>query len=146
MEHSRANTFDNRLLQSEGCCTHGLQDTSSSAPTARGSPTLPLAATGLPIYISELDVNFADDARHAGRLRDLFSLFWAHPSVVGVTHGGHLQGRMWRPNAYLVRADGSERAGLQWLTCYVAGGGGACTVPEYIAPTRRRGHRPGAED
>jgi GH35 family endo-1,4-beta-xylanase len=95
-----------------------------------------LAAAGLPIYISELDVNFADDARHAGRLRDLFSLFWSHPSVVGVTHWGHLQGRMWRPNAYLLRANGSERPGLQWLTCYVGGGGESCSVPDYVPSAR----------
>jgi len=91
-----------------------------------------LAATKLPIYVSELDVNFADDARHAGRLRDLFSLFWSHPSVVGVTHWGHLQGNMFRPNAYLLRTDGSKRPGLEWLQCYVAGGGESCTVPAYV--------------
>jgi endo-1,4-beta-xylanase len=94
-----------------------------------------LASTGLPIYISELDVNFADDARHAQRLRDLFSLFWSHPSVVGVTHWGHLQGSMFRPDAYLLRADGTERPGLAWLTCYVAGGD-ACTVPDYVPSPR----------
>ena len=91
-----------------------------------------LAAEGLPIYVSELDVSFADDARHAGRLRDLFSLFWSHPSVVGVTHWGYLQGRTWRPNAYLLRANGTERPGLKWLTCYIGGGGDSCTVPVYV--------------
>jgi endo-1,4-beta-xylanase len=95
-----------------------------------------LAAAGLPIYVSELDVNFADDARHAGRLRDLFSIFWSHPSVVGVTHWGHLQGRTWRPNAYLLRANGSERPGLAWLTCYVGGGGESCSVPDYVPSAR----------
>jgi endo-1,4-beta-xylanase len=95
-----------------------------------------LAAEGLPIYVSELDVNFADDARHAGRLRDLFSLFWSHPSVVGVTHWGYLQGRMWRPNAYLLRANGTERPGLEWLTCYIGGGGDSCTVPDYVPSPR----------
>lgn len=95
-----------------------------------------LAAVGLPIYISELDVNFADDARHAQRLRDLFSLFWTHPSVVGVTHWGHLQGSMFRPSAYLVRTNGSERPGLVWLKCFVAGGGNSCPVPDYVPPPK----------
>ncbi|MDF3065186.1 MAG: xylanase [Polyangiaceae bacterium] len=103
-----------------------------------------LAATGLPIYISELDVSFADDARHAQRLRDLFSLFWTHPSVVGVTHWGHLEGSMFRPNAYLIRTNGTERPGLIWLKCFVAGGGEACTVPEYV-PTPRVGDAGGLE-
>jgi len=45
-----------------------------------------LATTGLPIYISELDLNFADDARQANVMRDLFKVFWNHPSVGGITH------------------------------------------------------------
>jgi endo-1,4-beta-xylanase len=90
-----------------------------------------LAATGLPIYISELDVNFPDDARHAHVLRGLFTVFWQHPAVVGVTHWGHLQGNMFRPDAYLLRLDGTTRPGLDWLMCYIAGGTD-CTVPDYI--------------
>jgi hypothetical protein len=90
-----------------------------------------LAATGLPIYISEFDVDFADDARQANVFRDLFSVFWEHPSVLGVTHWGHLQGSTWRPNAYLIRQDKSERPALQWLECYRAGGTN-CSVPEYV--------------
>ncbi len=94
-----------------------------------------LAATGLPIYISEFDVNFADDARQANVVRDLFTLFWDNPAVVGVTHWGHQQGSMFRPDAYLVRADGSTRPALDWLTCYI-GGGSECTVPEYVPAPR----------
>jgi len=90
-----------------------------------------LAATGLPIYISEFDVNFADDARHANVLRDLASVFFANPSVVGLTHWGHLQGDVWQTNAYLIRSDGSQRPGMDWLLCAHAGGTN-CTVPEYI--------------
>lgn len=90
-----------------------------------------LAATGLPIYISEFDLNFADDARHANRVRDLFTVFWDNPSVLGVTHWGHLQDHTWRADAYLVRSDRSRRPALDWLMCSV-GGAGNCTVPEYF--------------
>jgi endo-1,4-beta-xylanase len=90
-----------------------------------------LAATGLPIYVSEFDVDFADDIRQANVFRDLFSVFWENPSVLGVTHWGHLQGSTWRTNAYLIRQDKSERPALQWLECYLAGGTD-CTVPAYV--------------
>lgn len=90
-----------------------------------------LAATGLPIYISEFDVDFADDARQANVFKDLFSVFWDHPSVLGVTHWGHLEGSMWRTNAYLVRQDKSERPALEWVNCYMAGGSN-CSVPTYV--------------
>ena len=90
-----------------------------------------LAATGLPIYISEFDLNFKNDAQHANRVRDLFTIFWDNPSVVGVTHWGHLQGYMWRENGYLIRTDKSLRPGFEWMLCYVAGGTN-CTVPDYV--------------
>ena len=93
-----------------------------------------LADTGLPIYISEFDLNLANDADHANVMKSLFSLFWDHPSVAGVTHWGHRQGSVWRTNAYLVRTDGTTRPALDWIQCYRAGGGDTCAVPEYVHP------------
>lgn len=90
-----------------------------------------LAATDLPIYISEFDLNFKNDAQHANRVRDLFTIFWDNPSVVGVTHWGHLQGYMWRENAYLIRTNKTLRPGFEWMLCYVAGGTN-CAVPDYV--------------
>jgi GH35 family endo-1,4-beta-xylanase len=91
-----------------------------------------LGATGLPIYISELDLNFADDARQANVMRDLFKVFWDHPSVGGITHWGFRQGAVWQPNSHLVRSDGTTRPALDWITCYIGGGGDSCTVPPYV--------------
>lgn len=97
-----------------------------------------LAATGLPIYVSELDVNIANDAHHANRLRDLLTIFWANPSVVGVTHWGHLQGSTWQEDAYLIRQDATFRPGFDWILC-TQSGGEDCTVPPYVPPTRTGG-------
>jgi len=97
-----------------------------------------LGATGLPIYISELDLNFADDARQANVMRDLFTVFWTHPAVAGVTHWGFRQGAVWQTNTYLVRNDGTTRPALDWITCYITGGGDTCTVPVYV-PTGWKG-------
>jgi len=99
------------------------------------------AATGLPIYVSELDLNLANDAKQAQKMRDLFTLFWSHPSVLGVTHWGFLQGNMWQPDAYLVRTDGSRRPALDWINCFKAGGTN-CPVPDYV-PTPRTGDSSG---
>jgi endo-1,4-beta-xylanase len=90
-----------------------------------------LTATGLPVYVTEFDLNLADDAQHANVFRDLFTLFWENPSVLGVTHWGYREGSTWQPNAYLLRSDGSARPALDWLGCYLAGGE-ACGVPEYV--------------
>jgi GH35 family endo-1,4-beta-xylanase len=94
-----------------------------------------LAATGLPIYVSELDVNFADDARQAQRLSELFTMFWNNPSVVGVTSWGYLQGRTWRPDAYLIRTDGTNRPAMDWIACFTSGQS-SCPLPVYVPQPR----------
>jgi GH35 family endo-1,4-beta-xylanase len=94
-----------------------------------------LAATGLPLYITELDINSSDDAFQANRMRDLFSIFWSNPSTLGITHWGYRQGAMWQTDAYLVRTDASLRPALTWIECYKAGGTN-CPVPPYTPPPR----------
>jgi len=101
-----------------------------------------LAATGLPIYISELDLNIANDALQANVMRDLFKVFWDNPSVAGITHWGFRQGATWETNSYLVRTDGTTRPALDWIECYIHGGGDTCTVPEYV-PTGWKGNENG---
>jgi endo-1,4-beta-xylanase len=78
-----------------------------------------LAATGLPIHISEYDVHVGDDQRQLQIYKEQFSLFWEHPSVLGVTLWGYQEGHMWRKNGYLLRSDGSNRPALTWLRSYV---------------------------
>jgi GH35 family endo-1,4-beta-xylanase len=90
-----------------------------------------LAATGLPIHITEFDVNFEDDARHANVYKDLFTVFWNNPSVLGVTNWGFREGAVWQANSHLVESDGTPRPALDWLMCFVDGGED-CSVPEYV--------------
>ncbi len=90
-----------------------------------------LAATGLPIHVTEFDVNFADDARHANVYRDLFTVFWNNPSVLGVTNWGFREGAVWQASSHLVESDGTPRPALEWLTCFTAGGQD-CSVPPYV--------------
>jgi GH35 family endo-1,4-beta-xylanase len=126
------------LIDGIGLQAHFLERVEISAVAANLDR---FAATGLPIYVSELDVNFSNDARQAQRMRDLFTLFWQHPSVLGVTHWGYLQGNMWQPDAYLLRTDGTRRPALDWINCFRAGGS-SCTVPVYV-PSPRTGDSTG---
>lgn len=87
-----------------------------------------LAETGLPIYVTELDVAVRDDLRQARRVRELYELFAAHPAVRGVTFWGYREGMIWREDAYLLRTDGTPRPALEWLAC--ARQGGRCRLPE----------------
>jgi endo-1,4-beta-xylanase len=79
-----------------------------------------LTATGLPVYISEFDINEAADSTQLQNYQTYFPLFWENPGVKGITLWGYVQGLTWQTNAYLVRSNGSERPALQWLRRYMA--------------------------
>ena len=80
-----------------------------------------LADTGLPIYISEFDIDEADDANQLEQYQIYFPIFWSHPAVKGITLWGYIQGDVWHshPNTYLLRSDGSERPALEWMRTYI---------------------------
>ncbi|MBS7458596.1 endo-1,4-beta-xylanase [Coralloluteibacterium stylophorae] len=79
-----------------------------------------LAATGLPIYVTELDIDGPTDAEQLRAWQRIFPVFWEHPAVRGITLWGFRPG-LWREEqgANLVREDGTERPALQWLREYV---------------------------
>ncbi|HEY4787937.1 MAG TPA: endo-1,4-beta-xylanase, partial [Bacteroidales bacterium] len=78
-----------------------------------------LAALGLPIYISEYDVDLSDDNQQLAVYQQQFPLFWTNSAVKGITLWGYQQGAIWKTNAYLVDAYGNERSALTWLKSYV---------------------------
>jgi endo-1,4-beta-xylanase len=71
---------------------------------------------GLPIQITEFDVNTHDEALQADYTRDFLTAMFAHPGVRGVLVWGFWEKRHWIPNAAFFRADWSLRpAGQVWL-------------------------------
>lgn len=75
-----------------------------------------LAAIGLPIYISEYDVDLADDNQQANVFISQVRLFLEHPAVQGLTLWGYRENQLWQPDAHLIRSDGSPRPAMSWLT------------------------------
>lgn len=84
-----------------------------------------LAATGLPIYISEFDLGnlgnagTPDDNQQLQLYQKIFPILWRHPGVKGITIWDYLEGQTWQTTCYLVRADGTARPALLWLAQYV---------------------------
>ncbi|MEY4545391.1 MAG: hypothetical protein RL685_1586 [Pseudomonadota bacterium] len=78
------------------------------------------AVTGLPLFITELDVDGHEDPDQLAEYQRLFPLFWDHPSVQGVTIWGYRPG-MWRTpqGAILAHDGGAERPAFRWLLDYV---------------------------
>ncbi|HNW58595.1 MAG TPA: endo-1,4-beta-xylanase [bacterium] len=80
-----------------------------------------IAALGLPIYITEFDVDEPDDAVQLEQYKIYFKLLWNQPAVKGITFWGYIEGDVWtsHPYTYLLKANGSERAVVPWLRNYV---------------------------
>jgi endo-1,4-beta-xylanase len=79
-----------------------------------------LATTGLPIYVTEFDVDGPTDEVQLADYQRIFPVFWEHPAVQGITLWGFRPG-MWRTpqGAYLVLENGAERPAMKWLQAYV---------------------------
>ena len=84
-----------------------------------------LAATGVPIYISELDLgnlnNYGtpDDDKQLELYQKIFPVLWEHPGVKGITLWGYIEGQMWQTTCFLVRYDYTWRPALHWLAQYI---------------------------
>lgn len=68
-----------------------------------------LATTGLPIVITEFDVNSSDEEFAADLLRDFLILCYSHPGMRGFIIWGFWESAHWIPQAAMFRSDWSER-------------------------------------
>jgi len=117
-----------RLLQKEGLVDaigvqgHAFATTGKTPMSVHKANLDRLGSTGLPIYITELDIDGPTDEVQLRDYQRIFPVFWEHPAVRGITVWGFRPG-LWRTKegANLVRQDGSQRPALRWLSGYLQG-------------------------
>lgn len=107
---------DSSLIDGIGCQAHGFENT--SAATIKSNLDK-LAATGLPIYISEFDLNIQDDTLQKAKYEELFPVMWEYPDVKGITIWGYIENDTWKPYAYLIDYTGRDRPAMEWLRSYL---------------------------
>lgn len=81
-----------------------------------------LAETGLPLYVTELDIDGPTDQIQLNEYKRIFPIFWEHPAMKGITLWGWRSG-LWRTpeKAFLMGEDGTtERPALVWLREYIS--------------------------
>jgi endo-1,4-beta-xylanase len=71
--------------------------------------------TGLPIYISEYDLNIADDNKQRDVMQSQFTMFWNDSNVKGITIWGYIVGSTWVTNSGLMTSSGTMRPAMTWL-------------------------------
>jgi endo-1,4-beta-xylanase len=132
-EYSVLNTDDRtgryvqliELLQAEGLIdVAGIQGHafSTTGPVEQMTANLErLGATGLPILVTEMDVDGPELVQLIDFQR-IFPLFWESEHIAGITLWGYRPG-MWREpqQATLVYPNGAEKAALRWLKGYLRG-------------------------
>jgi endo-1,4-beta-xylanase len=107
------------LIDGIGEQAHAFTTAGTSTATLKANLDA-LGATGLPIYLTEMDVDGATDLIQLKEMQRIFPIFWEHPSVKGITLWGFRVG-LWRDNekAYLINQNGTERPAMTWLKAYV---------------------------
>jgi endo-1,4-beta-xylanase len=71
--------------------------------------------TSLPIYVTEYDINVADDNRQRDIMQSQFTMFWNNPNVKGITIWGYVSGSTWLANSGLMSGSGQQRPAMVWL-------------------------------
>ncbi|HVU05497.1 MAG TPA: endo-1,4-beta-xylanase [Polyangiaceae bacterium] len=87
--------------------------------TVKGYIDALASSTGLPVYISEYDINVADDGQQKNVMESQFTMFWTDPNVKGVTLWGYVEGATWLTNTGLISSAGQERPAMTWLMQYL---------------------------
>ncbi len=67
------------------------------------------AALGLPVRITELDIDSNDEKLQADYFRDFLTASFSHPNINGIMLWGFWESAHWRPNAAMYRKDWSPR-------------------------------------
>ncbi len=67
------------------------------------------AAFGLPIQVTEFDINTKDRGVQADYMRDFLTTLFSHPKVKGILMWGFWAGRHWKPDAALFSRDWTLR-------------------------------------
>ncbi|XP_035665880.1 endo-1,4-beta-xylanase 1-like [Branchiostoma floridae] len=75
-----------------------------------------LSSRGLPVWITELDINEPDEYVRADGYEDSLTAFFSHPGVEGVLLWGFWDQSHWKPDAALVNGDSFQinEAGRRW--------------------------------
>jgi len=115
------------LIDAIGVQGHAFTTYYASTSTIKSCLDL-LASTGLPVYVTELDIDGVDDQVQLEEYQRVFPTLYQHPGVMGITLWGWRRG-LWRDEqgAYLINSDGSERPAMKWLIAYMD------TVQDYVS-------------
>jgi endo-1,4-beta-xylanase len=99
-------------IDAVGCQSHGLKN--ASGTTTQTNLAYLNSQTGLPIYITEFDIDNADDNAQLNAYKTHVSIFLNTSYVHGITVWGWILGRTWETNSGIVNGT-TPRPAMTWL-------------------------------
>lgn len=72
----------------------------------------------MPMYITELDIDVADDNKQKKQYEDIFPIMWEAEQCAGVTIWGYIHGATWVSNSGIIK-NGKDRPAMTWLREYM---------------------------
>ncbi|HEX3774434.1 MAG TPA: endo-1,4-beta-xylanase, partial [Polyangiaceae bacterium] len=103
-------------IDAVGAQSHDVAKTMMSAATLQTNLNTLNTMTGLPVYITEYDVSYADDPTQLMLYQQQFPVFMNTSFVHGITIWGWIYGQTWSqaPDSGLVK-NGVSRSAMTWL-------------------------------
>ncbi|MBR5643007.1 MAG: endo-1,4-beta-xylanase [Salinivirgaceae bacterium] len=103
-------------IDAAGCQSHDLNDMTGE----KFAKALKKIHDGvnLPIFISEYDIDKANDQDQLTRYKEQFPIMWEADYVAGVTIWGYIHGATWVDNSGIIK-NGVERPAYKWLKEYM---------------------------
>lgn len=86
-----------------------------STNTVQGFIDKIISETGLPVYITEYDIDLADDNQQRSVMQSQFTMFWNHEKIHGITLWGYVSGQTWKANTGIMSSSGTPRPAMTWL-------------------------------
>lgn len=114
---------DRGLIDGFGTQAHHFNlDWMANDPSKIGSSLDRMAQSGLPIYVTELDMKGNDNNENSqlNSYKNIFPVYWNHPAVAGITLWGYIEGRTWSKGTGLLNSNRTKRSAMLWLEDYVS--------------------------
>jgi len=117
---------DRGIVDGFGTQAHAFNVDKPSADTIKAHLDL-MATSGLPIFVTELDMNGGargnqvNDSLQLISFKKVVPVYFEHPSVAGITFWGYIQGTTWMNGTGFMSAEGVANPSLVWLKQYFAG-------------------------
>ncbi|MBK8807392.1 MAG: endo-1,4-beta-xylanase [Bacteroidales bacterium] len=79
---------------------------------------------GVPIYVTELDLNggvesASNESQQKSSYEARFPIYWDHPAVAGITLWGYVDGATWKTGTGILSSSRADKQAMTWLKSYM---------------------------